>query len=206
MRRFLATLFVVLGSTTIAQDHFVLGSLGYSSPSFDAIKGSAQVFSGGLGYHGFFGNSLYFGLDYSYDYGEGHDCNFAPCLEAILERKNIGAEFGYNFGQFTPFVSVYSSSAVWDTTEILRRFGRDREEDVVDYGVGTWIDGANVMPNLWLRFSADGFVKDKGVSRSITGTGVYRLRKNLLVGAEFSVFIAEKDRGSKTSFILGWRF
>ncbi|MXW52420.1 MAG: hypothetical protein F4X44_09725 [Gammaproteobacteria bacterium] len=206
MRKLLATLTVVLGTATLAQDHFLLGSFGYSHPSFDEIGGSAQVFSGGLGYHGFFENGLYLGANYAYDRGEGNDCNFFPCIDAVLEKRDVGAYFGFQFNVFTPFVSVHSSTPIWDTTEILRSFGRDREEKVMDYGIGTWVDGGGAMPNLWLRFSADGIEKNKGIERSLTGMGIYRLRKNLVVGAKFSLFIADEDRGSKTSLVLGWRF
>lgn len=207
MRRLLAILIVTLGSTTVAQqNHFLLGSLGYSHPSFDEIRGSAQVWSGEVSYHGFFENGLYLSADFVQEDGEGNDCNFAPCIDAALEKRDIGAALGFKFGVFTPYVSAHKSSAVWDTTEILRIFGYDREEDVIDYGIGTWVDGGGAMPNLWLRFSLDGVEKNKGITRSITGLGVYRLRKNLMIGAKFSLFVADEDRGSQTSLVLGWRF
>ncbi|MCY3884045.1 MAG: hypothetical protein OXG24_03930 [Gammaproteobacteria bacterium] len=207
MRRLLATTLVVIGtSTTAQQDHFVLGSLGYSSISFNEIRGSAEVYTGGFGYYGFFENGLHLGVHVGYDYGEGLDCSFFPCQDAILEKTDIGLDLGFKIGQFTPFVSVYSSNPVWDTTEILRSFGFEREEEVKDYGIGTWVGGGDVMPNLWFRFSADGFEKDKGLERTITGMGIYRLTRNLMVGGKFSLFIADEDHGSKTAFMLGWRF
>ena len=207
MRRLFAILIVTLGSTTVAQEnHFLLGSVGYSYASFDEINGSAQVWSGGLSYHGFFANGLYLSADFGYEDGEGDDCNFAPCIRASLEKRDIGAAFGFRYGQFTPYLSVHQSTPVWDTTEILRVFGGDREEEVIDYGVGTWVDGGGAMPNLWLRFSLEGIEKNKGIARSITALGAYRLRKNLMVGAKFSLFVADEDRGSQTSLVLGWRF
>lgn len=206
MRLLLATLVVVIGTTAVAQQHFVLGTVGYSHPSFDEIRGSAQVWSGGVSYHGFFENGLYLGVDLSYDRGEGNDCNFVPCIDTILKTRDLGAEIGFRIGRCTPYVTVYSSEPVWDTTELLRLFGRDREEKVMDYSIGTWVDGGGVMPNLFLRFSADGIEKNKGIARSLTGLGVYRLRKNLMVGAKFSLYIADEDRGSETSLVLGWRF
>ena len=207
MRWLFAILIATLGSTAVAQEnHFVLGSLGYSHPSFDEIRGSAQVWSGGVSYHGFFENGLYLSADFAFEDGEGNDCNFAPCIDAALEKQDIGVAFGFRYEQFTPYVSVHRSNPVWDTTEILRFFGRDREEEVIDYGIGTWVDGGSAMPNLWLRFSLEGVEKNKGIARSITGLGAYRLRKNLMVGAKFSLFVADEDRGSQTSLILGWRF
>ena len=206
MRRFLATLILVLGTTAAAQDHFLLGSLGYSHPSFDEIRASAQVWSGGVSYHGFFENGLYLSADFIYEDGEGNDCNFIPCLDATLEKRDIGASVGFQYDLFTPYVSVYSSEPIWNTTEALRVFGEDREEEDIDYGIGTWVDGGSAMPNLWLRFSLEGLTKNKGINRSITGLGVYRLRQNLVVGAKFSLFVSDEDRGSQTSLVLGWRF
>lgn len=207
MRKLLVLLTTVLGVSTAAQNHFFVGSLGYSIPSYDAIAGDAEVYSGGVSYYGFFENNFYFGTSYVYDQGEGLDCNFFPCLDASLEKTDIGLEIGYSFGKFTPYVSAYSTESIWNTTEYLRLFGRDREEgEMVDYGAGIWVDGREDMPNLWLRFSIDGFTKNKGVERSISGMGIYRLTRSLMVGAKFSLFVGDADQGSETALVLGWRF
>lgn len=206
MRLLSAVLLVVAGTTASAQDHFVLGLLGYSSPSFNEIRGSAEVHSGGLGYYGFFENGFYIGAHVGYDRGEGVDCNFEPCLPATLKKTDLGVDLGFKIGELTPFVSFYSSDPVWDTSEILRAFGRVREESVPDYGIGTWVGGGDVMRNLSFRFSADGIEKDKGVERSITCMGVYRLTRSFMIGGKYTLFVADKDHGSKAALVIGWRF